>query len=319
MNIININQSCLITGAGNTKISNCYNRLGIPRGFIIGQVGVPITATNVAAFLAAMQALTLETQPYQRAYPVSGVTLVAPAGGDPVTFTEQATGRQIITANNDQSVTFDWIEGGMCLQLALEKFKGKTVGLMIYDHLNQIWATQSDTPDSVEFAPAYTWVNPFGFQTQASEVTKHSVFFSYNSEYFNKNLALIDFSQSGGLRAIQSIEGLQDVVITQGAARALGVFKVRAAIKCGNIDLHADYAADLEDATGWAAINLDTNKPIAITSVADDTVNGGWTVTLNTSDPNYTATANKVGISLGTPTAVKALTGLGLESNILPQ
>jgi len=317
-NIININADCNTPG-GNTKVGDCYNELGIPRGFIIGKAAVPIAATTVQTFLSEMQALTLETDPYQRAYPVHGITLITPAGGDPVTFTETSTGRQVITANNDLSMTFDYRDGGMCLQLALEKFKGKNVGLMIYDSKNQIWATQSATDDAVEFFPAYNWTNPFGVQTQASEVTKHSIFFSFDPEYINANLALVGFNGVGGLKSIKSIEGLQDVVLSQGAAKAANVVKVRAFIKCGNIDLHADYAANLSAVGGWRAYNTATGKPIAITSVVDDTVNGGWTITLNASDPNYVATCGGVLIQLGTPTAVEGLTDLGLESNKLAQ
>lgn len=319
-NVINVNNACL-TGTGNTGVGSCFNDLGIIRGAIFYPPNTPITASTIAAFKTAMAAAILNDNPLLRARPLQDIFEITIAGGDPITFTQAATQKQIVTADGYQSLTLRFGNGGMCLLIALRKANGRNTGILFFDDNGKLWGTKSQTADAIEAIPVYNYTSPVKIQTQPSELPTYSTMVSFDPYYMNDGLALLDFTNDGGLTYLQGLNGLQDVTILQGAARNAGALTVKAITSCGTVDFFDVYAAALAVSGAWKVRSKATKNPVAILSVTQSASNRGWVVTVDTADANYTATAGGLEVSLNGPTELAALASpvVGFESNYLAQ
>jgi hypothetical protein len=320
MNIINVASSCE-QGMGNTGKGKCWNDLGIWRGVIFGPTGVDFSATDIAALKSALEAGILEDVAVNRVRPLQDIIEITPSGGDPITFTEPSTQRARITSDGYQQYIVRYSDGGFCLSNRLRAAKSLDVGFMVIMDNGLLQCYSSPNADSVRFIPGDFYALPALPPTQPSEAPSYRFQLTVAPEDINEASAIIDFKLpgGGGLGYLKGLQGLEDVTLYQQVARALGVLKLGAKLACGSVDLYEIYADELAAAGAWVARNKATNAIIAITSVVKNTVNGGWTITLNTSDANYTATANGIAISLAGPTELDALNVTGYESNVIYQ
>jgi hypothetical protein len=310
-------------GPGNTGVKACYNDIGIPRAIFFVPIGKTYTTATLAALKTAIAADILADNPYNRLFPLQNIVGIEDGTTAPTSQTFEGDGSEVFTSPGYTKLTFQWVVGGVCLLIAMLKASGRNKAFFIIDSYGQLVGTDAGT-DLIKGITGYNYTFPFTWAVGSAAVAGYKTFLSWLPEQTNQQLAIVNFNDAngvGGLAYLKGLSGLLDVHIGQGAARAAGVLKVTAFTTCGTVNLHDDYATALAVVGAWRAKNLATGKPIAILSVADDTTNLGWTVTLDTADANYSATAGGNLIGLNGPTELAALGTpvVGYESDFLPQ
>jgi hypothetical protein len=307
---------------GNTGVKACYNDIGIPRAVFFVPIGKTYTTATMAALKSALAAGILENLPYNRLYPLQNIVQITDNSTEPTSQTFSGDNSTVFTSQGFYNLKFQWVNGGICLLIAMLKANSRNKAFMIVDSYGQLIATDAGT-DLIKGITGNSFTDKFKWSVGSDAVAGYFTNLIFSPEQVNENLAIVNFNQTGGggLAYLTGLSGLLDVNILQGAARALGVLKVTAFTACGTVNLHDDYAAALAVVGAWQAKNTLTGKPIAILTAVDDATNLGWTVTLDTADANYSATAGGVQIGLAGPATLAALGTpvVGYESNFLAQ
>lgn len=316
MDVANVIANCDVAG-GNTGVGACFNNIRFIKAIIFVPAYKSYTTASIAAFKAVLEADILADDPLQRAYPVQG--LVKPTDNSTAPVFEPFPDGSVAQVNNGfYDWTFQFIKGGLCLSIALQRANGSNRWFFIIDDQGRVYGVNAGEGLIQGVNPNLTFTPPFTLNT-GTNVAVYATRVNFSTDQLNVNAKILDFGNDGGLNYLSGLNGLQDVKILQGAARALGVLKVQAFTACGTVDLHALYDTELAVVSGWRARNKATKKPIPVTAVADDTVNLGWTVTLDTASANYSAAANSIEVALNGPTETYPLVSVGFESNWLTQ
>jgi hypothetical protein len=318
MNIINQLANCNTPG-GNTGYGSCFNNITFIKGALFVPAGVDYSATDLATLKAALEAGILQDDPLQRIYPVGGFKAVTDNTSKAAEQTF-ADGSISIVRPPFYDWSFQFTDGGLCLSVALQRANGLNRWVMFYDDQGRLYGRNGVAADTIRGVdPNLGYTPPFTLN-DGSKVTVYETRINFSADQLNVNAAVIDFGAAGvGLSYLTGLTGLQDVTLYQAAARASGVVKIGAKTSCGTVDLHIEFATALADTGAWQARNTATKKPIAISSVADDPTDLGWTITLTTADANYSAAAGGVEISLAGPTELDGLDVTGYESNWIAQ
>ena len=307
---------------GNTGVKACYNDIGIPRAILFVPIGKTYTTASFAALKTALAAGVLENNPFNRIYPLQNIVQITDNSSEPTSQTFSGDNSQVFTSQGFYNLNFQWVTGGVCLLIALLKANSRNKAFFIIDSYGQLIGQEAGT-DLIKGIVGNSFTQKLKIAVGTDAVAAYSTNLIFSPEQVNENLAIVNFNleNAGGLAYLTGLSGLLDVNINQSAARAAGVLKVGAKTACGTVNLFDDYAAALAVAGAWRAKTTTGGLPIAITSVAQDATNLGWTVTLDTADPNYSATAGAVQIGLAGPATLAALGTpvVGYESNFLAQ
>lgn len=310
------------TVGGNTAVKACYNDIGIPRAVFFVPIGKTYTTATMAALKTAIAAGILENSPYNRLFPLQNIVQITDNSSEPTQQTFTGDNSVVFTSQGFYNLNFQWVAGGICLLIAMLKANSRNKAFFIVDSYGQLIGTEAGT-DLIKGITGNSFTQKFKFAVGTDAVAAYSTNLIFAPEQVNENLAIVNFNQpgGGGLAYLTGLSGLLDVNITQGAARALGVLKVVAKTACGTVNLYDDYADALAVVGAWQAKNTLTGKPIAILTVVKDTTNLGWTVTLDTADANYSASAGGVSVGLAGPATLAALGTpvVGYESDFLAQ
>ena len=106
----------------------------------------------------------------------------------------------------------------------------------------------------------------------------------------------------------------ENINLVQAAAPVAGVAQIKALSGCAQTNLFDLYAGELDAALLWKAYNVTTGAEITITSVAQNVGLKAFTVTLDSTDPDYPATAAAlVRYELADVTALAAAGVVGYE------
>jgi hypothetical protein len=316
MDIGNLIANCVGAG-GNTGVGACFNNIKFIKAMISVPAGKKYPTTSIAAFKTAIEADILADISSQRAYPIQGLVKPTDSSVEPV-FETFPDGSIANVNNGFYDWTFQFIKGGLCLSIALQKANGMNRWVFFIDEQGRLYGVDAGVGYIQGVNPNLTYAPPFKLNT-GTNVAVYATRVNFSPEQLNVNAKILDFANDGGLQYLSSLNGLQDVKMTQGAARSAGVMKVQASTACGTVDLHDLYATELAVVAGFRVRNTATKKPLTVTAVADDTVNGGWTVTVSASDPNYAAGAGALEIALNGPTETYPLVSVGFESDWLAQ
>jgi len=310
---------------GNTGVKKCFNDIGIIRAILFAPINKTYTTASLAALKTALQAGVLENNPYNRIYPLQNIVLPTDNSSEPTSQTFAGDNSTVFTGQGFYNFKFQWVEGGLCLALALLRGNSRNRGFFLVDSYGQLWGQNAGT-DLIKPFVGNSYTDKPKLSVGSDAVTAYTTNLSWDPIQITgpDNLAFVNFNieNGGGLNYLTNqLSGLLDVNINQSAARAGGVLKVGAKTACGTVNLFDDYAAALAVVGAWRAKTTTGGLPIAITSVAQDATNLGWTVTLDTADPNYSATAGAVQIGLAGPATLAALGTpvVGYESNFLAQ
>lgn len=305
---------------GNTGF-DCFNNFGMPRWFGFVNKNFRLTTASIAAAKTALEAAILANNKRDRLYPLGDIVNLANNDEDSVTQTFN-TGAVTKVRDGNYSTEVQWVEGGFCVLYAFLLANGKNLPFFIATDKGYLIGTTVGATAG-QMAPIRpNMVDPKKFTwSDGTNIAAYKLTLNYEPTQINRNVAFLDFSNDGGLGYFEGLSGLQNVALAQGAARASNVVTIKAMTSCGSVDMYDDYADALADVAAWAVTRTSTGNVITITGVAKNTNVGGWDITVNASDPDYSATAGQLTISLVGPTALAALTSpvVGYESNTIAQ
>lgn len=312
MGVKNVKMACIVDN-GNTGVGSCWNDVGVPRGIIFVPKGKTYTTTSISAFIAAFLPDLLADDPTQRAYPVQNIVEVTDSTTKPNVQTFPGDGSQIIAGENAYTMQYRWYDGGFCLHYSLRQSKGQTKAFFIIDSKGQLIGTDGGT-DLIKGITGYNYTEPFTWATTNAAVATYQTMLSFRPEQVNENMALLDFSENGGLGYLSSLNGLFNVDITQAAAPTATTVTVKAQVMgCDSQDLYELYSTDLAVPGAWNVTNAATGGTIVVSGVAKSATYAGWVLTLTA------ANGLTVNVSLAGPTELDVLGVTGFASNSLSQ
>ncbi len=297
--------------AANTGQIDCDVRRGVPQLMIVGSAsftpanystGTSFRAAYIAKFKKANTASD-KLFPFPVIQETTDQTVAAKTG-------TLGYGLVVTLTRSKPSYQFGVLSGSS-LEKKLMKYNGKVVPVQIFDDNQNIWGV-SDTAGNFSGAYYLLSVDPAGFGDANNVKTTKITISIVDSKDFTENSKAVttDFSTS-------DLTGLLDAVVFETAAHTTNVYKIGLKILTDvlntYINVHDTAAAALANAANWVAkVGPNFQTALAITTVTDDTVNGGWTVTfdstayaalaagaliqLNITDPATLDTANVTGI-----------------------
>lgn len=305
------------SSGGNTGIGLRFPTFGFVKGLIFTPPFAQLDASSIAAFKTAMAAAILADNVSDRYFPLQNIVKPTDSSTKPVED-KFPDGSIAIVNNGFYDWEFQFTKGGHSLMQALQKANGQDRWFFLFDAFGKLWGVDPGGDNIQAINPNLAYTPPFVVNT-GSAVSVYATRVNFSTEQLNVNGTFLDFANDGGLTYLQGLSGLQDVVVTQAAARALGVLKVGAIMDNGTINLHDDFASDLAVTGAWRVRNKATKNPLTVTAAADDAGNTGWDVTVSVSDPNYNAGAGTLEVALVGPAELSPLLGGGYESNWLAQ
>lgn len=301
-----LNTRVCTAAGGNTGIADCSLTLqNILAGFLVPS-SFELTNANLASAstaLAALQAAASNDNPLLRIYPLPEVVGMTDNTEDVVLQT-LGYGAPVPVRDGKYNLQFQYTRGGNCVSNQLRKFNGLNYKVIFIDAAGVLFGTKVGT--SLKGIPLdYFYASPFRFN-DGSNITNLGYRMTFNPTYINENLGFISLN----LADVLAINGLQNAVVTLGAARATNVIKVKVLTGCSGTDLYDTYSAELANVARWVVTYNGLN--ITITSVAVDANIKGWTITLDAADPDYNA-AGPFAVNLAAPSVLAAAGVTGYE------
>lgn len=267
------------TNVGNTGVIGCDPSPGRPKILCIwngSKAQSAITGSAFQTFLATSSKLSKNDPDKIFVFPV-----IQNIEDKSAADTEGSLNQGYTTTLVEGLPAYDYkVFAGPSTVKQLRKFNGQTVRTLTIDKNNRGWGTASGT----NFIGQQARIKVSGLkyasgQDVAEGVVTISVSFLEASE-------LNDDAAYGDVTSTSSIVGLLDANVVETVAHTSNVYKIGLQIPTAKvgavINLHDTYATQLSSASMWVAKTGATySTTLAITTVADDTVNGGWTVTLD--------------------------------------
>lgn len=286
----NVLQKCA-TGKSNVGYGlSCFTEFGAPIGVLLGSYGDQIPLTSIAAAKTYISGKLLNPNPNLRFYPVQSPI-------DPKDNSEKAV---IVTSTLGQKkkvrdgftdITMSWWDGGMCLLIPLRLMNGIRQPIWILTSYGFILGTDIGDGQCSGITTTLFDAMPFVWST-GSDSNGYSINIVYDPKQTNEKVKFIDFRNAGGLAYLQSLIGLQNIIITK-QARVVALLTVGLSTSCGGVDLALVYPTQF--VLGMWVAYADTNgaadltKPIAITSATPTP--DGYAIQIDVADANYTAGA----------------------------
>lgn len=306
--------SCL-TNIGNTGIGSCY----FTPAFIRMAIRVPdnyeLTSAELDTLQATLTADTLADSKSARIYPIPGFKGITNNSEDVVTQT-LADGTIVVVRDGNYDVTFQYIDGGMCLHKSLRSWNNQPGKYIFVDSNNVLMGWRKVKADgSVVLAgmPALFFAPKWALNDGAN-VAAFTVRFNIQSNYMNEDLGFFQAPFN-----VSEIVGLQTVALKQGTTANLnGLLHVHASYGCDGSNFGEVYDTELAVDSLWITKNKTTGQVIDITTVAYNATTGDFDIQLDVADPDYPASATAdVTVQLAGPTALAAADVVGFESNVV--
>lgn len=302
---------CAIVGA-NTGVIKCDVTRGNPKVAIVGnatfnasQYGT--SATFQAALLSAMK---LSVGSSGKMYPFPEIV----GSSNNTEANKEATtgyGAKYILSEGRPSYTFDVLVG-VNTEQNLRKFNKATLPVMIFDDNGNLWGKKDSNGNFTgTLAQIYVSGTPFGDGNNLAICKITFSFLSASDFYDFPAFVRTDFNPN-------DLEGLLDAQLYETTAHVSNAYHIGAKVinaSLGNdLELHTTYATELASASLWYAKTGATfQTTLAITTVADDAANGGWTVTLDSTAFAALAANAKIKIGLKDPATLDAASVVGIE------
>lgn len=248
--------------------------------------------------------------PEERIYPIHKFLAITDNSEETVFQTIGTT--QVVIRDGNYRYTQQFQEGGLCLSNSLRTHNYQRTFWLHYDPTNLLMGGRKVKADgSVVIAgmPAINFHQQKMKLPTQSEAAGYIGYWEFAPEYFNE---AIGFSVAGF--PLSELKGLRDVNLKQSGTSAAGVFKVIAKTGCDAVNMFDKYSTQLAAVSAWKLANATTGNAITITTVVADPNIKGWTITADSADADYPATATgKMTVNLVGPTALEALGVDGFE------
>lgn len=303
---------CVSAGSGNTGTGACV----LDIGRIIAAIAVPAgteldVSGNLAAIKTLIDAAKINNDPLLRWYPIPNLVPQADNSGD-VSVQTYPDGTTIVTGEGNYDWTFDLLEGKNCLSSRLRKHNSANEDILLVDQYNHLLGQNGSTDGVIKgFDPSILQALAPVLSPGNDAVTAYRWRLSFDKRQLADNLAWVDFGSDPYLR---NLRGVQDVALAK-ISRITTVLKISAKTACGTVDLYDTYKTQLAVVGAWS-VKTATGAVQTLSSVAADDNVKGWTLTLDSTDPDYVAGAD-VTVSLVGPAALAALLVKFYESNTI--
>lgn len=314
---------CNTKGAGNTGFGSCVVDIGYiaaiwfaPDNFKIPTAS--ITAATTGA-LAVINAAILNDLPAQRLYPVPGIVKLTD-GTEADTIVTYPDGTKALVKEGRYALTLQFVKGAFCLSYRLRMANGLNRSFFLIDKNGRIYGTDTGDGKVTAIKPDFAWTNGFKFN-DGTNPAEYSTMVEFDKTYLNDYPSFLDFKNNGGYAALLAMSGLQDVVIEK-VTRSVAVINVTAKTACGTTNLFDLYGATLASGSLWVAYTDSVITPgtpgnaLTIVSVASNTNAKAYTITIDTTDPDYVVGA-PIWIGLAGPTETQPALLAGYESNLV--
>lgn len=301
---------CRQVGA-NTGFGDCTLDIGKVSGFfLVGQdFKIPASAMATAATLMAfLLAAASADSKDARIYPVHQLLDVTDNSEDDVTQT-YGYGPSVTVREGYYGWEFPFRKGGICLLLSLQQFNGDGKRVIFYDD-NWLLFGYSEGEDLAGIPLNEFYAPKWGAATGAAK-SNLRVKFGFAPRYINKGLAYVKFDAFNP----ELIKGLRNINLKLFSA-AKPVYKVNLFTGCNAANLFDTFPTEFAAVPLWIATNAATGAVITITSVAADPNAKAYTVTLDSTDPDYPAVGS-INLTLAAPSVLKAAQIPGFEGSTL--
>ena len=305
---------CSSIGA-NTGAIDCDPTRGLPVQLVIGSATfAPSDYATSAGFEAAFLSKLYEPSgSSDKLFPLP----VIQGNTDKTTAAKMATlgyGLQLKLLRSKAGYEFD-VLAGSSLEKKLISFDGLIVPLFILDDKSKIWGVL-DSAGNFKGAKYLVGVEPKGFEDATNAKTTKIMISIIDSRDFVENAEF-----AGTTFNASDIVGLNDVTLT-AISNVSNVWKIGITIATSNIlsslNVAATYTTALAVSGLWQAFTGATfATPLAITSVAYDSVLLAWTVTFDSAAYTALAASAPIEVSLVSSVALNAANVTGIEGSPL--
>lgn len=296
--ILNV-PACQAAGAGNTGVPPCYFEPKNIVGAIIVHPTKAYTAaqvTDLATFKAALLADALVVG-NGRIFPVFRFNAITDNSED-ATVQTTGYGEKSISREGDYDWTFQYFDGGACLNANLRKFNDLKYKVFFVDRDNNIFGTKNSSGDFVGITTSFIFTHKWKVNDGTNSTTYRIQFSLPKPEEINDAGKLAFVAANFDFET--EIKGLLDLEVYQ-ISLAFGVATVGVRLNCGKTDLHATYATELADTNLWVVTDAN-GATVVISSVTDNPTAGGWDIAFTGTGTHY--------INLAAP-ATLAAAGVG--------
>lgn len=271
------------TNSKNTGFGTCFEDFKQIVGAFIYDSPRTFTDAEVAALQDTLNADAAKDAKADRTFPVHNFVAVTD-NSEKVILETFDYGAKAIVRDGDVDWTFQFVDGGNCLQQSLRSHNGKRYALF-YDKENKLLGYNKK--DAVTGAPklsaiplqffyAHPWAAASGSKTAA-----YMVEFVMLAKYINdeRTFVKVDFDLS-------EVKGLQDIdIIVNSWNQNTGVVNATFQTACGSNNIYDLYSTDIVT-TLLSAADEDGNA-VPVSSVAPVAGNKTFDITLDTASlPN---------------------------------
>lgn len=291
-------------GGANTGYGNCYLDPKAIAMIILAPSTFRFTEAQLQtkeAFMIALEAAISADLPQNRLYPsppVEGIT----DNSEATVFATLGYGAQYPVRDGYYNIQYQFLKGGVCALKSLQSFNGTGWDAFLVDQDGTLIGRKVGkelAPAKLSFFFAPKWnmsdgTNPAGY------------FFalSMKPDSINKNIGFVSLDSG----VVLDLMGLQNISLQLSVPRAAGVIRFKAVVGCSGVDMYDQYSTQIADADNFIVRNA-AGALVPVTSVAANIGTKDFTLTMDTTSPNYTL----AGDYYVNGAAVSVLTANGIE------
>lgn len=244
-----LNQYLCASLFGNTGFGQCALIPKEIKGFFIVPRDFVITQSDADSLQSFLEDAATEDAPTSRIFPVHNLVGITDNSEDPVTETLGYGGQATIRQGN-YSWQLRFIDGGLCLLIALQRFNGQPVSVIFYDSDGVLFGRK--VSNGLAGVPVINFNANKWTPSDGSVLAGFTVSITFDSVHLNQNLAFLKDDTVD----LTSVIGLQDLNINVISAAA-GSITVQVVSACGGDNIYQLFNAQLADPSVWNAIGTD--------------------------------------------------------------
>lgn len=305
--------SCTDESGNNTGIPDCFVNPKYIMGIILTPPTFKIAAADMADLLTALQTATMAGAG-ARIYPLINFVALSADNSQAPTKESFGYGASIVIKDGDYDMTFQYVDGGLCLHKQLRTFNSKKWGVFFVDADGIIYGYKNG--NDLQAIPLNQFYAEKWKVSDGSKSAQFLVDVSFKSQYLNEFVGFIATADEFDIAT--TVTGLINLIVKEVTALATGTVKVQINTSCGGANLYDTFKSALSLVGAWSASNAATGSAITITTVTANDTDKSFSLAFNTT-AGYPSTGGKINLSLAAPAALAALASpmVGYESNVL--
>lgn len=308
------NSTDCTTTRKNTGFGDCFADPKLIIGAFLVSSSFKLAGADLAsieAAIAALRAAAANDTKGSRIFPIHRLKNPANSGGEKTTQ-EFSDGSVAVVREGILNWTFQFTNGGLCLQKALRSHNQNGGYFIFYDAEFTLFGWQKVAGEIWGVPANFIWTDPW-MMNDGSNVTAYKINLAFGPRYVNEGVGYARLNST-----IEGIEGFEDITLTEIAFDDVtGIAEVSALLDCGAVNMAELYGTELAAPGMWVAENGETGEDVTITAVS---VIGGtdkrFQIEFDTADPHYPVDA-VILLNLAAPSVLDAGLVEGYESDAI--